>query len=135
MRRLIPLIVLAATLAGPALAQVVPYPAPYAAPPYAAYPGGRAAAIADQHRYETERLRSQAQVGAALARLQQQEAQLTRLEIQAARQQADSVAPPQPRPLYSPEQERALRQGAADRRVRTSEGVAQIDAWLDRPND
>lgn len=102
-------------------------------PPYAAYPGGAPAAIADQHRYETERLRSQAQANAALARQQALEARIERQRIEAARQRLDSPAPAS-RPLYSPEQERALREGAAERRARTAQGVGQIDAWLDRPN-
>lgn len=102
-------------------------------PPYAAYPGGTAAAIADQHRYENERLRSQAQAGAALARQQQLETQIRRQQLEAARRQADPLPTPA-RPLYSPEQERVLRQGAAERRARASEGVTQIDDWLDRPN-
>lgn len=102
-------------------------------PPYAAYPGGAAAAIADQHRYETERLRSQAQANATLARQQALETRIERQRIEAARQRLDSPATA-PRPLYSPEQERALRQGAAERRAQTAQGVAQIDAWLDRPN-
>ncbi len=101
-------------------------------PPYAAYPGGTAAAIADQHRYENERLLA-AQAGAALARQQQLETQIRRQQLEAARRQADPLPTP-PRPLYSPEQERVLRQGAAERRARASEGVTQIDDWLDRPN-
>ena len=102
-------------------------------PPYASYPGGAAAAIADQHRYENDRLRNQAQSSAALARQQQLETQIRRQQLEAARRRADPLQTP-PRPLYSPEQERALREGAAERRARTSEGVGQIDDWLDRPN-
>lgn len=102
-------------------------------PPYAAYPGGAPAAIADQHRYETERLRNQAQANAALARQQALESRIERQRIEAARQIA---APPAAaaRPLYSAEQERTLREGAAERRARTAQGMGQIDAWLDRPN-
>ena len=116
----------AAGLAGTVSAQVV-YP-PYS--PYA-YPGGRAAAIADQHRYENERLRAQAQASAALARQQQQETRLRLLDLEVARRQADGPAST-PRPLYSPEQERTLREGAAERRARTAEGLSQIDDWLNR---
>ncbi len=108
-----------------------PYQPPYA--PYAPYPGGAAAAIADQHRYENDRLRSQAQANAALARQQQLETQIRRQQIEAARGQTSPLLTP-PRPLYSPEQERVLREGAAERRARTSEGVGQIDDWLDRPH-
>jgi hypothetical protein len=101
-------------------------------PPYASYPGGAAAAIADQHRYENDRLRNQAQASAALARQQQLETQIRRRQIEAARQPSAPILA-QPRPLYSTEQERVLREGAAERRARTSEGVSQIDDWLDRP--
>ena len=117
----------AAGLAGTVSAQAA-YP-PYS--PYAAYPGGRAAAIADQHRYENERLRAQAQASAALARQQQQETRLSLLDLEVARRQANGPAST-PRPLYSPEQERTLREGAAERRARTAEGLSQIDDWLNR---
>jgi len=121
--------VLACLGGGVASAQVAPYP-PYGYPA-STYPGGRAAAIADQHRYETERLRAQAEANAALARSVQQDARLSRLELEAARRRAD---PPSavPRPLYAPEQERVLREGAAARRARTDEGLSQIDDWLNR---
>jgi len=125
-------LILAATavlaLPAPSLAQAwPPHVAPYARP----YPGGTAAAIADQHRYENERLRAQAQANAAFAARQRTETQLRRLEIEAAR--APVYTPTAaPRPLYSPEQERALGASAAERRARSSAGVGQIDDWLDR---
>lgn len=100
--------------------------------PYGSYPGGAAAAIADQHRYETERLRAQAQSSADLARQQQVETQL-RLRALQDNRAASPTAPAQSRPLYSLEQERALRDGAAARRDQTARGLNQIDAWLDRP--
>lgn len=119
--------ILAVASATPALAQTYP---PYR-PPYAAYPGGTAAAIADQHRYENERLRAQAQASAALARQQQAEARLRRLEIEAARQPT-LPAQAAPRALYATEQEQALRQSATERRQDAAQGYGQIDDWLDR---
>lgn len=123
------LLLTASVVAAPATAQTW---RPYQ-PPYGAYPGGAPGAIADQHRYENERLRNQAQANAALARQQQLETQIRRQGLEAARRRTDPGVPP-PRPLYSPEQERALREGAQERRARTSAGVGQIDDWLDRPN-
>ncbi|MBN9466110.1 MAG: hypothetical protein J0J08_10785 [Brevundimonas sp.] len=130
MRMVLILLVLAA--ATPVAAQVPPAPNPYGAP-YVPYVGGAPAAIADQHRYETERLRTQAQAGAALAASQQTETQSRLRDLEAARQAA---TPPPPtgstRPLYSPEQERALRQATAARGQAAAQGFGQIDAWLDR---
>ena len=113
MRTILTLAALLAATATPVLAQTAPAPGR----PYGAYPGGVPAAIADQHRYENDRLRDRAQSNADQARQQQIETQ-----------------PLPPRPLYSPEQEQALRQSAAERRQETARGVSQIDAWLDRPN-
>ncbi|GAA0194398.1 hypothetical protein QOZ96_000175 [Brevundimonas nasdae] len=123
---------IAAALASPAGAQTYPPPYPAYQPPYAAYPGGAPAAIADQHRYENDRLRNQAEANAAFARQLQTETQLRRLEIEVARQPTLTPAP-QARPLYSPEQERSLREGAAARLEQTQSGMKQIDDWLDRP--
>ena len=89
---------------------------------------------ADQHRYEMERLRARADQREAFARQLQLETRLNRLEIEAARQ-PDPVPPPAGRLLRAPEQESALRQSATARRRATAAGVAQIDAWLDRPAD
>nr|WP_314433244.1 hypothetical protein [uncultured Brevundimonas sp.] len=117
-----------AVLSGQAGAQSYPPPRPA----YDAYPGGAPAAIADQHRYENDRLRHQAEANAAFARQLQTETALRRLEIEAARQ--PTLAPaPQPRPLYSLEQEQGLREGAAARLAQTQSGMKQIDDWLDRP--
>lgn len=128
-RPLILAAILISASASSALAQTYgpPYAAPYARP----YPGGTAAAIADQHRYETERLRSQAQANAAFAAQQRTETQLRRLQIEVARAPTYPVTPP-PRPLYSPEQERALGAAAAERRQQSFDSVGQIDDWLDR---
>ena len=87
---------------------------------------------ADQHRYEMDRLRAQADQREAFARQLQLETRLNRLEIEAARQ-PDPMPPPAWRALRSPEEERALRESAAERRRAATAGVAQIDAWLDRP--
>jgi opacity protein-like surface antigen len=128
MRRILTLTALLAATATPALAQTYPQPGR----PYGAYPGGVPAAIADQHRYETDRLRYQAQSSADQARQQQVETQLRLRAIEAAREPAASYALP-PRPLYSPDQERTLRQSAAERRQQTAQGMSQIDDWLNRP--
>lgn len=129
MRRLMILSALiAAGCATSALAQTPPY-----VPPYGAYSGGVPAAIADQHRYENDRLRRQSEANAALARQQQVETRQRLMQIEAAREPTGSVLVPA-RPLYNVDQERALREGAAVRREQTRQGVTQIDEWLDRPN-
>lgn len=128
MRRILTLTALLAATTMPALAQTYPQPGR----PYGAYPGGVPAAIADQHRYENDRLRAQSQSNADQARQQQIETQLRLRSIESAREPAAPQALP-PRPLYSPEQERALRQSAAERRQQTAQGMSQIDDWLARP--
>ena len=132
MRRILTLTALLATTATPVLAQT--YPQPYSQPgrPYGAYLGGVPAAIADQHRYENDRLRAQSQSNADQARQQQIETQLRLRAIESAREPVATQSLP-PRPLYSPEQERALRQSAAERREQTAQGMSQIDDWLARP--
>lgn len=67
MRPIATLSIVIAAMASSAVAQTPPYVPPYAAP-YGAYPGGGPAAIADQHRYENDRLRRQSEANAALAR-------------------------------------------------------------------
>ncbi len=89
---------------------------------------------ADQHRLEMERLRAQAEQRAAFARQLELETGLNRQRLESARR----PEPVQPAPLpalRSPEEERALRRSASDRRRATSGEVGQIDAWLDRPRD
>lgn len=129
MRRILTLTALLATTATPVLAQTYPQPGR----PYGAYPGGVPAAIADQHRYENDRLRRQSEANAALARQQQVETRQRLTQIEAAREPTVSPAAPA-RPLYDVTQERSLREGAAERREQTRQGVSQIDDWLDRPN-
>lgn len=132
MRRILTLTALLAATATPALAQTYPQTYPQSGCPYGAYPGGVPAAIADQHRYENDRLRAQSQANADQARQQQIETQIRLRAIESAREPATPYALP-PRPLYSPEQERTLRQSAAERRQQTAQGMSQIDDWLDRP--
>ncbi|MBX9459865.1 MAG: hypothetical protein KL785_00540 [Brevundimonas sp.] len=116
----------AAAVAGSAQAQVAPPHAP---------PGPNVDLHryqADQHRYEIDRLRARADQREAFARQLQLETRLNRLELEAARQPEPILLPPS-RALRSPEEERALRESAADRRRAAAAGVSQIDAWLDRP--
>jgi hypothetical protein len=87
---------------------------------------------ADQNRLEMDRLRLQADQRRLEAQLGQMETQIARDRIVSARQ----PEPVQPAPLAtlrSPEQERAARQAAEQRRRANDETVGQIDAWLDRP--
>lgn len=123
----------ALVVAGPVMAQVPPPVAPYGQP-YGPYQGGVPAAIADQHRYETERLRALSQAGADLAARQQAETQLRLRALEAARASAPSpltAQPVPPRPFYTAEQERVLREAAIARGRTTTQGLGQIDAWLD----
>ena len=115
------------------MAQVPPPGAPYGQP-YVPYPGGAPAAIADQHRYETERLRALSQAGADLAARQQAETQLRLRAREAARASAPApltAQPVPPRPFYTAEQQRVLREAAIARGRTTTQGLGQIDAWLD----
>jgi hypothetical protein len=89
---------------------------------------------ADQHRYEIDRLRFLADQRETTARLYETESRLNRLRIEAARQPAP-VLPPAYRPLRSPEEERAMRLSAEERNRAMTDGVGQIDAWLDRQPD
>lgn len=121
-RALIAIAVLAAAL--PAQAQV--------APPRAGSVVEQHRYQADRHRYEMDRLRALADQRETFARQQQLETRLNRLEIEAARQ-PEPVQPYPYRQLRSPEEERAFRESATERRRATTAGVTQIDAWLDRP--
>lgn len=89
---------------------------------------------ADQHRFEMERLRAQADQRAAFARQLERETRLNRQRIEAARRPEPVQSLPLPA-LRTPEQERALRLSATGRRRAVSADVGQIDAWLDRPRD
>jgi len=86
---------------------------------------------ADLHRYEIDGLRARADQRAAFARRLELESRLRRMEIEAARQ-PPLAGPPVGYALGSPEEERALREAATDRRRTTTSGVTEIDAWLDR---
>lgn len=87
---------------------------------------------ADRHRYEIERLRAQADQREAFALQQQTDTRLNRIEIE-ARRQPTPIQPAPQRALRSPEDERASRLSAQDRARTLSDGVGEIDAWLDRP--
>ena len=89
---------------------------------------------ADQHRLEMDRLRAQADQRETFARRLELETRLNRQRIEAARQ-PEPVLPPTLRALRSPEEERALRRSASERRAATTSAVGQIDVWLDRPRD
>ncbi|HYD26762.1 hypothetical protein [Brevundimonas sp.] len=110
--------------ASPALAQAIP--------PHVSPGADLHRYQADQHRYEIDRLRARADQREAFARQLQLETRLNRLEIEAARQ-PEPLQPPPYRALRSPEEERALRESATERRRATASSVTQIDAWLDRP--
>lgn len=115
------LAVAALAVAAPALAQSWPPPAGVDPHRYQT----------DQHRQEMQRLRARADQREAFARQLELETRLNRLELEAARQ-PEPVQPPAGRRLRSPEEERALREVAAERRRATTADVTQIDAWLDR---
>lgn len=89
---------------------------------------------ADQHRLEMDRLRAQADQREAFARQLSLESRLNRQSLQSARQ-PEPIQPPPARALRSPEEERALRRSASERRAASTSDVGQIDAWLDRPRD
>ena len=113
--KLIGALILFSAFAAPAAAQVVPFPG---------------ATPLDQHRYETQRLRAEADRREAEARLYRLEAQARLREVEAARQPPLYVEPY--RPLGTPEQERAAREAATARRQSVTAGTTQIDSWLDR---
>lgn len=89
---------------------------------------------AEQHRLEMDRLRARADQREAFARQLELETRLNRQRIEASRRPEPNL-PPAPRALRSPEEERALRQSAAERRRATTSAMGEIDAWLDRPRD
>ena len=117
-------VVLALGAAAPGLAQVPIYPR-YGVPGVGG-PG-------DVQRYEMERLRQQSQESETLARQQSLQTRQTLMEMQARRQAAPALVPDSSSPvLRSLERERAAREAATVRRQSTTEGVGQIDSWLDR---
>ena len=115
--KLLGALILFSAFAAPAAAQVAPWPG---------------ATPLEQHRYETERLRAEADRRQAEARLYQLESQARLREIEAARQPPLYVSSDD-RPLGTPEQERAAREAATMRRRTVTAGATQIDDWLDRP--
>lgn len=86
---------------------------------------------ADLHRFEMDRLRAQADQRETFARQLDLETRLNRLRLEAARQ-PEPLEPPALRPLRAPEDERATRLSASERRRDTAAAMGQIDAWLDR---
>jgi hypothetical protein len=80
-----------------------------------------------RYRIEQQRLRSAEQ--AAFARQQALNSRLTRLQVEAARQPEPYIPHVQPLPRTSGQPSVA---GASQRREAVSEGVGQIDDWLDR---
>lgn len=112
--KLIGALILVSAFAAPAAAQVVPYPG---------------ATPLDQHRYEIQRLRAEADRREAEARLYQLETQARLREVEAARQPPLPVEPYRP---TTPEQARAAREAATARRQSVTAGTTQIDSWLDR---
>lgn len=83
-----------------------------------------------RYRIEQQRLRSAEQ--AAFARQQALSSRLTQLEVEAARQPEPYIPYVQPLPRTSGTPSVA---GATQRREAVSNGVGQIDDWLDRrPN-
>ncbi|MFN3669046.1 MAG: hypothetical protein ACK4VY_07035 [Brevundimonas sp.] len=126
-RRLIALTVAlaAVAVAGSAAAQL---------PPRVAYPPVDAHRYqVDRHRYEMDRLRAQADQRQAFADRVQLEGRLTVQRLEASR--LPEPATVTPTPLRSPEQERAARLAATERRAATVSAVSEIDAWLDRTRD
>ena len=89
---------------------------------------------ADQHRLEMDRLHALADQREAFTRQLELETRLNRHRLESARR-PEPIQPPSARVLRSPEEERALRRSAAERRAATTSEVGQIDAWLDRPRD
>ena len=123
--------VIASSVAGLALAAAAPTLAQVSTYPRYGVPG--VAAAGDIQRYEMERVRQQAQESETLARQQSLQTRQTLMEMQARRQAAPAVVPDSSSPvLRSLERERAAREAATVRRQSTTEGVGQIDSWLDR---
>ncbi|WP_420471103.1 hypothetical protein [Brevundimonas sp. FT23042] len=125
---ILPAVVAPLFLAGAAAAQSVPQPLPPAPSTWDQH-----RYQADQHRYEMERLRRQNEQRQAVARQLQLESRLTLDDLNRQRDMDPTTVPP-PR-LRSPEEARAARESATERRETTTRRVGEIDAWLDRrPN-
>ncbi|WP_296167208.1 hypothetical protein [uncultured Brevundimonas sp.] len=117
------------TIPAEALAQTLP-PAWQTRPGALAVDAQRYRAV--QNRLEMERLRLGADQRRLEAQVGQLQTQVIRDRIVSARQ--PEPVQPQPLPaLRSPEQERAERQAAEQRRRTHTATVGQIDAWLDQP--
>jgi len=114
--------------AAPAQAQVQTWQ-PQPRPGASAYDPDRYPA--DQHHYEMDRLRAQADQREAFARQVETETRLSRLRLETARP-PEPLQPAPSRALRSPGEEQVLRLSSGERRRATAVGVGQIDAWLDR---
>jgi hypothetical protein len=121
-------LVLALVLAMAPAAQAQTWPGPSARPGATV---DRHRWEAERHRYEMDRLRLQADQRQAFARQVETEALLGRMEVEARRQPGPYVNV-EPRALRSPEEERAAREAASERRRRSAGQVGEIDSWLDR---
>lgn len=130
MRRLILITLMLA--AAPLAANAQTWPG-WPGPPPAGYDPG--SAIADQHRYEMDRLRNQAAEREVLAQQQRLQTRLTIQRLEAARQPGLPSPPPTAYVPRTLEQEREAREAQAARREDMTRGVTEIDSWLDRrPN-
>ena len=130
MRRLILITLMLA--AAPLAANAQTWPG-WSGPPPPGYDPG--SAIADQHRYEMDRLRNQAAEREALAQQQRLQTRLTLQRLEAARQPGLPSPPPTAYVPRTLEQERQAREAQAARREDMTRGVTEIDSWLDRrPN-
>lgn len=119
-------VLLALAWAGAGMAQSPAYPSPYAP-----YPGGVPAAIADQHRQAETRLRLQAEANAALARRQQVETRLRLQALESSRAETAYPAPSSRSRDATPYDPRPLATPASPRSPAPTS--TQIDDWLDRP--
>lgn len=115
-------------VAGPALAQTPPR-----VPPAGLSTFDRHQFQAEQHRQRMNQLRNQSDQRQALTNQLRLDGELARQRVERSRQ-ADPYAS-NPPAIRSPEEERAAREAATERRRRAASDVGQIDDWLDRrPN-
>lgn len=115
-------------VAGPALAQTPPR-----VPPSGLSTFDRHQFQAEQHRQRMDQLRNQSDQRQALTNQLRLDGELARQRVERSRQ-TDPYAWNTPA-IRSPEDERAAREAATERRRRAASDVGQIDDWLDRrPN-
>lgn len=115
-------------VAGPALAQTPPR-----VPPAGLSTLDRHQIQSDQHRQRMDQLRNRSDQRQVFTNQLRLEGDLARQRVEQSRQ-PDPYAS-NPPAIRSPEEERAAREAATERRRRTAAEVGQIDSWLDRrPN-